>query len=138
MLFTYEHWRTISCRMLYVYEPWGNIPRLEIGFRICRANNNTWQFAVIRVFSPIFVRIRHSVGRQSTQSNCGSTMTAVMMLYAGGASTLTRDIVLYPTAETLCRPSRCSIQPKYNQSWPRMVILRTKQALCRASECSIR
>ena len=34
-----------------------------------------------------------------------STLSRVTMLYAAGANTLSRDRVLYPNAETLCRPS---------------------------------
>ena len=50
-------------------------------------------------------RSKHSDTRQSTLSNRGNTLSRVTMLYAGEASTVTRVIVLYTFAETLCRPS---------------------------------
>ena len=52
-----------------------------------------------------FERSKHTDTRQSTLSNRGSTLSAVTMLYAGEANTVTRVIVLYTFAETLCRPS---------------------------------
>ena len=39
-----------------------------------------------------------------------------------------------PQHQASCRPSRCVLPSKYNQSWPRMVILLPHQALCRPSE----
>ena len=50
-------------------------------------------------------RSKHSDARQSILSNRGSTLSAVTMLYTAGASTVSRVRVLYPNAETLCRPS---------------------------------
>ena len=112
MLRTIVHLRTLTNYFLQNVvrlRTLGNMPRLEIGFRICWANNNSWQFAVIRVSSPIFVRIKHSVGRQSAISNCGSILSAVVMLYSVEASILTRVVMLSLIAEVLCRPSRCFI-----------------------------
>ena len=82
-------------------------------------------------------RSKYSVGRQSTLSNRGNTLSAVTMLYDVEASTLSpvrvlnpaevstlmRVRVFSPIAETLCRPSRCSMLQE--------------QVLCRATEYSI-
>ena len=97
MLRTIVHLRTLTNHFLQNVvrlRTLGNMPRLEIGFRICRVNINSWQFAVIRVSSPIFIRIKHSDARQSAISNCGSILSAVVMLYPVGASTLTAIIML--------------------------------------------
>ena len=85
----------------------GDMPRSEIGFQLLLLQS--------------FFRSKHSVGRQSTRSNCGSTLSAVVMLYSAGANTLTGDMMFYQFAEILCRPSRYSILQK--------------KALCRASRC---
>jgi hypothetical protein len=45
-------------------------------------------------------RSKHSVGRQSTLYNRGSTLTAVTMLYAAEASTLSPVRELYPAEES--------------------------------------
>jgi len=50
-------------------------------------------------------RSKHSDAHQSALSNRGNTLTRVTMLYAAEANTLTGVRVLYPNAETLCRPS---------------------------------
>ena len=50
-------------------------------------------------------RSKHSDARQNILSNRGSTLSLVTMLYTAGASTVSRNRVLYPNAETLCRPS---------------------------------
>ena len=52
-----------------------------------------------------FERSKYSDARQSILSNRGNTLSRITMLYAAGANTLSRDRVLYPFAETLCRPS---------------------------------
>ena len=49
----------------------------------------------------LFCRSKYSVGRQDAFSNCGSTLTAVTMLYPAGASTLSAVVMLSPIAEIL-------------------------------------
>jgi hypothetical protein len=61
---------------------------------------------------PILAENGHSLNEASTLTRVrvfspirGSTLSRITMLYAGEANTLSRVRVLYPNAETLCRPS---------------------------------
>ena len=53
---------------------------------------------------------KYSDGRQSTLSKCGNILSAVTMLYASGANTLSAVGVLPQFAQTSCRPTECCMR----------------------------
>ena len=55
--------------------------------------------------SPFADSSKHSVGRQSVISGCGSIMTADRVLFPVGESILSRDRVLYPPEQASWRPT---------------------------------
>ena len=55
-------------------------------------------------------RSKYSDGRQSTLSKCGNILSAVTMLYASGANTLSAVGVLPQFAQASCRPTECCMR----------------------------
>ena len=52
-----------------------------------------------------------------------ASMQIVYTLEDLNSSTLSADMMLYPIAQALCRPTECPILLRHNQSWPGKVIL---------------